>query len=119
MKILICEDNPLALKTLSVVLEREGFETFTANDGNEAVTLLDNNIYDLVMVDLHLPYLSGLELIKYLRSTLKRNTPVLVVTAFSDPNVQRQAGELGIDGYIIKPFDPANLVAQIKSILKK
>lgn len=119
MKILICEDNPLALKALSVVLEREGFDTSAASDGNEAVSLLDNNTYDLLMVDLHLPYLSGLELIKYLRSNLRKKTPVLVVTAFSDPQVQKQAAELGISGYVIKPFDPSELVMQINAILKK
>lgn len=118
MKILICEDNPLALKALSVVLLREGFEPVTASDGNEAKRCLDSETFDLLIVDIHLPYISGLELIKYLRSDLKKRTPVLIVTAFSDPQVQRQAGELDISGYVVKPFNPADLVAQIKTILK-
>ena len=80
MKILICEDNRLALKTLSVVLEKEGFETETAEDGNKAIELLQHNDYDLVMVDIHLPFHSGLELVKYLRSDLQKNTPVLILT---------------------------------------
>ena len=72
MKILICEDNPLAMKTLSIVLGREGYETDTAADGKEAIGLLQTNEYDLLVVDIHMPYHSGLELVKFLRSILAR-----------------------------------------------
>jgi DNA-binding response OmpR family regulator len=119
MKILICEDNRLALKTLSVVLEREGFSSDTAENGNDAIELIKKNIYDLLVVDIHLPFHSGLELIKFLRTDLNSKTPVLIVTAFSDMQMQRQAGELGIDGYIVKPFNPADLIEKIRSILNK
>jgi len=119
MGILICEDNKLAMKTLSVILEREGFTINTATDGNEAIELLKKKTYDMLLVDIHLPYHSGLELIRYLRSDLGKKTPVLIVTAFSDPIMQKQAGELGIDGYIVKPFNPADIIQQIRSILNK
>ncbi len=118
MRILICEDNKLALKTISVVLEREGFESETVENGNDAISMLQNNNYDMVIVDIHLPYHSGLELVEYMRSDLKLKTPVLIVTAFSDPQMQRQASELGIDGYILKPFNPADLISKIRTILK-
>ena len=78
MKILICEDNPLAMKTLSIVLGREGYETDTAADGKEAIGLLQTNEYDLLVVDIHMPYHSGLELVKFLRSDLGKDTPVIV-----------------------------------------
>lgn len=119
MKILICEDNQLAMNTLSFIIEKEGFKSDTAEDGNKALSLLQKTVYDLILVDIHMPFHSGLELIKYLRSDLKMNTPVLVLTAFSDLQMQRQAGELGISGYIVKPFDPSDLIRQISSILKK
>jgi DNA-binding response OmpR family regulator len=118
-KILICEDNQLAMHTLSFILEKEGFNSDTAEDGNKALTLLQKTVYDLILMDIHLPFHSGLEVIKYLRSDLKMNTPVLVLTAFSDFQMQSQAGELGISGYIVKPFDPSDLIRQICSILKK
>lgn len=118
MKILICEDNKLALRTLTTVLQREGYETEAAPDGNAAMLLIHNESYDLIIVDIHLPYHSGLELVKYLRSDLKKETPVLIITAFSDPQVQQQAGELGIQGYILKPFNPADTIKRISSILK-
>jgi DNA-binding response OmpR family regulator len=118
-KILICEDNQLAMHTLSFILEREGFKSDTAEDGNKALIFLQKTVYDLILMDIHLPFRSGLEVIKYLRSDLKMKTPVLVLTAFSDFQMQRQAGELGISGYIVKPFDPSDLISQICSILKK
>ena len=119
MKILICEDNPMAMKTLAIVLEREGFETDTAEDGNVAISMLQKNDYDLVVVDIHLPYRSGLELVKFLRSDQGKDTPALVLTAFSDLQMQRQAHELGISGYVVKPFNPIDLVTRIRSILNK
>jgi len=119
MRILICEDNKLASKTLSVVLEREGFMTDSAEDGNKAIILLQEYLYDLVIIDIHLPFHSGLELIKYMRSDLKSKTPVLIVSAFSDLQMQKQAGELGIDGYIVKPFNPSDLIKKVSDILKK
>jgi DNA-binding response OmpR family regulator len=119
MKILICEDNQMAMNTLSFILEKEGFKSDTAEDGNKALTILQKTVYDLILVDIHLPFHSGLEVIKYLRSDLKMKTPVLVLTAFSDLQMQSQAGELGISGYIIKPFDPSDLISQINILLKK
>jgi len=118
MKVLICEDNKLALRTLTTVLRREGYETESAPDGNAAMSLIQTQSFDLIIVDIHLPYHSGLEIVKHLRTDLKKDTPVLIITAFSDPQVQQQAGELGIQGYIVKPFNPADTVEQIKSIIK-
>jgi len=119
MKILICEDNPMAMRTLSVVLEREGYDADVADDGNVGIEMLQKNNYDLLVIDIHLPYRSGLELIKFVRSDQGKDTPVIILTAFSDNQMQRQAGELGISDYIVKPFNPVDLVTKIKSILNK
>ncbi len=115
MKILICEDNQLALKAISVVLEREGFDPVTVNDGIKAIEVLRKTDFDVVVVDIHLPYHSGLEVIRFLRTELKKQTPVLIVSAFSDPQVQRQAGEMKVSGYITKPFDPQDLIRKIRA----
>ena len=118
MRLLVCEDNKLVIKTLSVVLEKDGFKVDLAEDGNKAFELLHKSVYDLILVDIHLPFHSGLEIIKYLRSDLKLRTPVLVLSAFSDSEIQRQAGEMEIEGYMVKPFDPTDLIRKIRSILK-
>jgi len=109
----------MAMKTLSVVLEREGFVADVADDGNVGIEMLQKNDYDLLVIDIHLPYRSGLELIKFVRSEQGKDTPVIILSAFSDNQMQRQAGELGISDYIVKPFNPVDLVAKIKSILNK
>ncbi len=116
MKILICEDNQLALKAISVVLEREGYDTVTVSDGNEAINILRTTDFDLAIVDIHLPYHSGLEVIRFLRTEQKKHTPVLIVSAFSDPQIQRQAAEMKVSGYITKPFDPDDLIRKIKAV---
>ena len=107
------------MNLLSFIMEKEGFKSDTADDGKKALSLLQENVYDLILMDIHLPFHSGLEVIKYLRSDLKLETPVLVLTAFSDIQMQNQAGELGISGYIVKPFDPSDLIRQISLILNK
>lgn len=109
----------MAMKTLSVVLEREGFMADVADDGNVGIEMLQKNDYDLLVVDIHLPYRSGLELIKFVRSEQGKDTPVIILSAFSDNQMQRQAGEMGISDYIVKPFNPVDLVTKIKSILNK
>lgn len=119
MKILICEDDQLAMNLLSFIMKKEGFNSDTAEDGNKALSLLQKTVYDLILMDIHLPFHSGLEVIRYLRADLKMKTPVLVLTAFSDLQTQRQAAELGTSGYIVKPFDPSDLIRQIGFILKQ
>ena len=114
MKILICEDNQLALRAMSVVLEREGYEPVAVDDGNKAIDMLRKSDFDLAIIDIHLPYHSGLEVIRFLRTDLRKQTPVLVVSAFSDQQIKRQAGEMKVSGYITKPFDPEDLIRKIR-----
>ena len=119
MKVLICEDNELAMRTLSMIIKKAGFETEHAEDGNAAMQMLSTMEYDLVSIDVHLPYHSGLELVRYLRYDLRKQTPVIVVSAFSDPQIQKQARELGIDEYVTKPIDPVDFINKIRFALQK
>jgi DNA-binding response OmpR family regulator len=115
MKILICEDNQLASRAMSVVLDREGYDPVTVCDGNKAIEALRKTDFDLAIIDIHMPYHSGLEVIRFLRTELKRQTPVLIVSAFSDPQMQRQAAEMKVSGYLTKPFDPDDLLTKIRA----
>lgn len=117
MAILICEDNKLSARALGAVLAREGYQTETAEDGIKAIEVLGSKDFDLVIADIHLPYHSGLELVRYLRKDLGKNTPVIVVSAFSDPQVQKQAKELGVSYYIVKPVDMTDIIGRVRSIL--
>ena len=100
---------------MSVVLEREGYDPVTVSDGNRAIEELRKTDFDIAIVDIHMPYHSGLEVIRFLRTDLKKQTPVLIVSAFSDPQMQRQAGEMKVSGYITKPFDPDDLLRKIRA----
>ncbi|NLE34388.1 MAG: response regulator transcription factor [Bacteroidales bacterium] len=115
MRILICEDNQMASRAMSVVLNREGYDSVTAADGNKAIEALRKTDFDLAIIDIHMPYHSGLEVIRFLRTELKRQTPVLIVSAFSDPQMQRQAAEMKVSGYLTKPFDPDDLLTKIRA----
>ncbi len=118
MNILVCEDNKLASLVISTILKRQGYDIEIASDGDEAIDKVSLSNPDLVICDIHLPYHSGLELIRYLRTELGRKTPVIIVSAFSDPHVQEQARELGISDYFVKPFDSEVLIKRIESLVK-
>jgi two-component system cell cycle response regulator CtrA len=90
------------------------YDPVTVVDGNMALEVLKNTDFDLAIVDIHMPYHSGLEVVRFLRTELKKQTPVLIVSAFSDPQMQRQAAEMLVSGYITKPFDPADLISKIR-----
>jgi len=118
MLILVCEDNKVVAYTISAILDKAGYKTEFASDGNIAIDLLNKNEYSLVLVDIHLPYHSGLELIRYIRLDQKKITPIIVVSTFSDPQILAQAKELGVNEYIVKPIDPAYLISRINSFIK-
>ena len=119
MRILVCEDNKLASLAISAILRKQGFTIDVAPDGNQAMEEITRGNFDLVIVDIHLPYHSGLELVRYMRHDLKLDTPVIIVSAFSDPQVQKQAWELGINDYLVKPIDATTLINRIESLLKQ
>ena len=119
MKILICEDNKLASLVISSVLKKREYTVEIAADGNEALEKIRSGNPDLVIADIHLPYHSGLELVRYLRNDLGSEIPVIIVSAFSDRHVQDHAWELGISDYFVKPIDNEALASRIDSLLKK
>ena len=118
MKILVCEDNKLASRAVSAVLSKKGFDIINASDGNEAMELIEKEDFSLVIMDIHLPYYSGLELIRYMKTDLKKDIPVIIISAFSDPSVQKQSRELGISEYLVKPINTEFLLSRINAILK-
>ncbi len=117
MKILICEDDNLLQRTLQILLGKNGFDLIQAFDGNQAFEYLNNEHFDMLLVDIHLPYSNGIEIIEYYRHTLKKDSPVLIVTAIDNKRIKEQAEKLDILDYIIKPFDPKALVSLIQNTL--
>ena len=120
MKILICEDDLMTLKALDHKLKNEGYETLTALDGKQAIEMLNNHPeIDMLLTDLHMPLVSGLELITYLRNEKKSNMPIVMLTRVGLEDTVLHAFELGADDYITKPFSPEELSLRIKKLFIK
>ena len=117
-KILIVDDEQSIVTLLTYNLEKAGFKTDAAYDGIEAVRMVENDHYDLIILDLMLPGLDGMEVCKHLRQQ-KIEIPILMLTA-KDDEIDKVLGlELGADDYLTKPFSPKEVVARIKAILRR
>jgi two-component system alkaline phosphatase synthesis response regulator PhoP len=116
--ILLVDDEPNIIELAQLYLEREGFRTVSAPDGQAALDAVDKFRPDLVVLDLMLPKIDGLEVCRILRG---KNEPVaiLMLTA-RDEDIDKILGlELGADDYLTKPFNPRELVARVKAILRR
>ena len=116
-KVLVVDDEPSLLDVLEQYLRDDGFEVLRASDGPTAVELFSSQHPDLVVLDLNLPGLPGTEVLKRIRA--ERDVPIIMLTARID-EVDRVVGlELGADDYIGKPFSPREVVARVKSVLRR
>ncbi|MCQ2525513.1 MAG: response regulator transcription factor [Lachnospiraceae bacterium] len=115
--ILIVEDNREINKMLSSYLKDNGYEVLNAYDGNVAQTVLKKQEYDLVLMDLMLPIISGEQLIKDLRGY--SNVPVIVISAKSMIETRIEMLRVGADDYIIKPFDLGEVLVRIEAVLRR
>jgi len=116
-KVLIVDDERSLLDVLGQYLQDEGFDVIRASDGLTAVELFSTRHPDLVVLDLNLPGLPGTEVLKRIRA--ERDVPIIMLTARTD-EIDRVVGlELGADDYIGKPFSPREVVARVKSVLRR
>ena len=117
MKILIVEDDDRIAQLEKDYLEIHGFETTIICDGSQVVTEVTRKRYDLILLDLMLPNCSGYDICRQIRD--KIDIPILMVTAKSEGSDIIRGLGLGADDYITKPFDPSQLVARVRSHLKR
>ena len=117
MKILVCEDNFVMLKTIEHKLVKEGYEVELAPDGQVALEKLKANQYDMVVTDLLMPYSNGLEIIDFIRNQQKLKIPIIVLSKVGMEKTVIQAFDLGTDDYIVKPFSPNELSMRIKRLI--
>jgi len=117
-RILIVDDNPINLKLEKILLEVEGYEIRTATDAEEALAILDSFQPRLIMMDLQLPGMSGLELTTKLKSNIKyKNIIIIAITAYAMKGDRERALAAGCDGYIAKPIDTKTLPGIIANYL--
>jgi two-component system response regulator VicR len=116
-KILIVDDEPPIVEVLSYNLKRAKYEVVIARDGEQALVQARRERPDLILLDLMLPLLDGLEVCKILRR--ERDVPIIMLTA-RDAEVDRVVGlELGADDYVVKPFSVRELMARVKNVLRR
>lgn len=116
-RILVVEDEESFSDPLSYMLEKEGYDVAVAETGPDALTEFDRNGADLVLLDLMLPGLSGVDVCRALRA--KSSVPVIMLTA-KDSEVDKVVGlEIGADDYVTKPYSGRELLARIKAVLRR
>jgi DNA-binding response OmpR family regulator len=119
-KILVIEDEPDILKLVSHYLEKEGFRVRTAADGPAGLAAARHERPDLIVLDLMLPAMDGLEICRRLRADpLTTLSPVIMLTAKAEETDRIVGLELGADDYVTKPFSPKELVARVKALLRR
>jgi len=117
-KILVADDEEDIVEIIRICLESEGYEVITAPDGFEALEKVRYESPHLIILDIMMPKLDGLEVCRSIRAEV--STPILILTARKTEDVDKVIGlELGADDYMIKPFDPRELAARVKALLRR
>jgi two-component system, OmpR family, response regulator len=116
-RLLIVDDDPHIRELASVFLRNAGFEVIEACDGKDALSQLDSIKVDLFIIDIMMPAMDGWELCRELRDAY--DLPILMLTAKGETSQKLKGFQLGTDDYLVKPFEPLELVARVKALLKR
>ncbi len=116
-KVLVVDDEKAIVKGIRFSLEQDGYEVTAAYDGEEALTLAQENQYDIILLDLMLPRMSGLDVCQQIREF--SNVPIIMLTAKGEDMDKIMGLEYGADDYITKPFNILEVKARIKAILRR
>lgn len=108
-RILIIDDDILVRESMKPILERSGYEAIVAKSGAEAIDLISREVFDLIITDIRMPEMNGIETLKAIRDERKRfgklPLPEIILTAYDDHEVRKKASELGVRDFILKPFE--------------
>lgn len=116
-KILVAEDNKDTINILKLYLENSGFEVLYVDNGEDALSMLNNEKIDLAIFDIMMPKINGFELIKRVRKI--SNIPIMILSAKDQSSDKIFGLNIGADDYLTKPFDPVELIARINSNLRR
>jgi two-component system chemotaxis response regulator CheY len=117
--VLVVDDSETVRQVLQLTLSNAGFDVIEAEDGDDALNKLSNTpVVDMLITDLNMPNMDGLELIKKIREDKKhRFTPIVMLTTESSEEKKRAGREAGASGWIVKPFKPEQLLKVVKMVL--
>jgi type IV pilus assembly protein PilB len=118
-RVLVADDDPQMRRLIRIVLQREGFDVLEANDGLDALDLIEQGRIDLVILDVDMPRLNGLGVLEEIRAQMRTaSLPVIVLTALQD-ETEEKALDLGAQDYLTKPVQTRSLVARVRAVLKR
>lgn len=117
MRILIVDDDRPSLKMTAFLLREEGYTVFTADNGQEALRMIDEKTPDLLVLDVMMPGMDGWEVTRTLRRTT--NLPILILSAKGETSDRVHGLDLGADDYLAKPFEPSELLARVRAVLRR
>ena len=119
MKILVCEDNKLTLRSIELALQKAHYDVLKAADGREGRLILEEEDVGLLITDINMPYSLGLELVRYVNTQRKDKIPVIIISGITQKETEVHAMELGAQGYIKKPLDLDVLVDMVNHFTEK
>lgn len=114
-KVLIVEDNPLNMELVTFILKAGGIDVMQAFDGPEALDKIRNNGFDLILLDIQLPGMDGIEVIKNIKFSTSRNIPIVALTAHAMHGDEQKFINSGCSGYISKPIDVSTFLGKVLS----
>jgi two-component system response regulator ResD len=117
--ILVVDDEPSVVEVVGLYLEREGYRVTVARDGQAALDAASRDHPDLIVLDLMLPKMDGLEVTRRLRGPAEASIPIIMLTAKREEMDRILGLELGADDYVVKPFSPQELVSRVKAVLRR
>lgn len=116
--ILMCEDNEMNQRLAKTVIANFGFHLDIANNGKEGIELLRQKSYDLILMDLQMPEMDGYQATKYIRNEMKSNIPIIAMTAHSLVGEQQKCFDIGMNGYVSKPYKQQDLLQKIQEFIR-
>lgn len=116
-KIVLAEDNSVLSLLLKFRLEKEGYKLLMAVNGKEALDLIEEHDPELILTDIMMPFISGLEVISHVRNKLNLLTPIIVFSSAGQEEIVIKAFDLGANDFMSKPFSPHELVIRVKRLL--
>jgi DNA-binding response OmpR family regulator len=114
MRVLVAEDDMIMLKTIELRLQKDGYTVITSQDGRDALKKIQELSPDLIITDIMMPFLSGLEIVGAVKKTAGKDIPIIVLSSMGQENVVLEAFKLGADDFITKPFSPKELSVRVK-----
>jgi DNA-binding response OmpR family regulator len=116
-RVLVVDDDPPSLKMTAYLFQEEGYEVLTAEDGRQALDLIEREEPDLIVLDVMMPHVDGLEVCRRVRQ--HRNVPIIILSAKGETSDRVTGLEIGADDYLAKPFEPSELLARVKALIRR